>query len=79
MPNAFAESKAKLMLFKSENLPPTVASSPRIEFIIACNKAFDAELSSVKAFSPSEAVFIAVACSAVMPTTSKFSVNTVSC
>lgn len=66
-----------LMLFKSEYLPPTDASVPRIEFIIACNKALDADVSEVSAFSPSDAFFMDDACAAVIPTTSKFSVNVV--
>ena len=67
------------MLFRSEYLPPTLLSVPRVEFIIACNSALDADVSAVKAFSPSDAVFMAAAWDAVMPTTLRFSVKTVSC
>ena len=77
IPNAFAVSNEMFILFKSDIFPPTVVSSPRIEFIIACNSALDAEVSAINAFSPSEAVCIAVAWAAVIPTTSKFSVNSV--
>ena len=47
--------------------------------MMACSKAFDADASDVNAFSPSDAVRMAVAWAAVMPTVSRFSVNTVSC
>lgn len=77
VPNAFTVSNDNVMLFKSEYLPPTDASVPRMEFIIACNNCFDADVSAVNAFSPSDAVFMAVAWAAVMPTTSRFSLNTV--
>ena len=74
-PNIFAVSKDKFILFKSDHLPATVASSPRIEFIIAVSNALDADTSRVNAFSPSDAVWTAVAWAAVIPTISRFSVN----
>ena len=79
MPNALDVSNDIFILFRSEYRPPTLLSSPRIEFIIACNNALDADVSDVSAFSPSDAVFMAVAWAAVIPTTFRFSVNTVNC
>lgn len=75
VPNAFAVSKDMLMLFNGEYLPLTEESSPRIELMMACNNALDAELSDVKADSPSDSWRIADAWVAVMPTILRFSVK----
>ena len=47
--------------------------------MIACNNALDAEESPVSAVSPADSLRIEVASPAVMPTTSRFSVNIVNC
>lgn len=80
MPKELAVSNDKSKLFKLDNwLFSTRVSVPRIEFIIAFNNAVDADLSRASANSPSDAVFIAVAWAAVLPTISKFSLNAVNC
>ena len=80
VPNEFAVSKDKSILFKSDSrVFSTRASLPRIEFIIAVNNAWDADLSRVNANSPSDAVFIAAAWAAVLPTISRFSLNSFNC
>ena len=77
--NTVEKSYDILIVFRFEYFPPTVVSPPEMEFIMACNRALDAEVSVDNALSPSDALRIAVAWAAFNPTMSRFSVNTVNC